>query len=319
MVKIPKNERLLEGGVNKSRGHRAMVNLRRNWQLWVMVAPAIIIIFIFNYIPMYGIQLAFRDFDFQKGLTGGTWRGLYYFKMFIHSALFWPTLINTFRIAATSIIIGFPAPIILALLFNQIRNNRFKKLMQTSVYLPHFISTVVMVSMLFILLSPNTGLIGTLLRGLGFENGLMGSADSFVGVYVGSDIWQHCGWSSIIYMAALSAVDKSLYEAARVDGANRLHLIWYIDLPSIAPTIIILLILQMGHVLNVGFEKVYLMQNDLNLSVSEVIATYVYKVGLEQSQFSFSAAVNLFNTVINFFFIIVTNTIAKKTSDISLF
>ena len=303
----------------KDKKVRTLRTARNTWQLWVMVAPAIIILIIFNYVPMYGVQLAFRKFSFKLGLTGGEWVGLTYFKQFFSSSLCSTTIINTLRIAIASILFGFPAPILLALLFNQIARERFKKVMQTVVYLPHFISTVVMVSMLMILLSPNRGLIGRVLSQFGITNGLMGSSDTFVGVYVGSDIWQHCGWSSIIYMAALSSIDTALYDAAKVDGVNRLQMVWYIDIPSILPTIMILFILQMGHVLNVGFEKVYLMQNDLNLSVSEVISTYVYKIGLVQSQFSFSAAVNLFNTLINFLFIILTNTVVKKLSDISLF
>lgn len=292
---------------------------KRDYQLWLMLLPAIIVIIIFNYIPMYGIQLAFRNFDFSKGLTGGKWVGLKYFKQFIDNYMFWPLMKNTITICLTSIIVGFPAPIFLAILFNQIRNAKVKKLLQTTVYLPHFISTVVMVGLMIVLLSPNTGIIGDLLKAVGLGDvNLLGSTSSFVPVYVGSDIWQNCGWGSIIYLAALSSVDSQLYDACKIDGAGRWQIIWHVDIPALIPTIIILFVLSMGNVLNTGFEKIFLLQNGLNLPVSEVIATYVYKIGIISNQFSFSAAIGLFNTVINFFFLFSMNKISKKFADISL-
>jgi ABC-type polysaccharide transport system, permease component len=294
---------------------------KRDYQLWIMLLPAIVIIFIFNFVPMYGVQLAFRDFDFTKGLTGGAWAGMKYFNQYFKSPLFWPTLKNTFVIAFTSIVFGFPAPIILALILNQVRKDRVKKTLQTAVYMPYFISTVVMVALLNILLSPNAGLISNALKMLRLipdDYNLVGNAGAFVPVYVVSGIWQTCGWNSIIYFAALSSVDSQLYDACKIDGANKWQTIWHIDLPAILPTIMILLILNMGNVLNVGFEKTFLMQNNLNLSTSEVISTYVYKVGLKSAQYSFGSAVGLFNTVINFVFLMATNFISKKTSDISL-
>lgn len=294
---------------------------KRDYQLWIMLLPAIVIIFIFNFVPMYGVQLAFRDFDFTKGLTGGAWAGMKYFNQYFKSPLFWPTLQNTFVIAFTSIVFGFPAPIILALILNQVRKKRVKKTLQTAVYMPYFISTVVMVALLNILLSPNAGLVSNALKMLHLIPGdynLVGNAGAFVPVYVVSGIWQTCGWNSIIYFAALSSVDSQLYDACKIDGANKWQTIWHIDLPAILPTIMILLILNMGNVLNVGFEKTFLMQNNLNLSTSEVISTYVYKVGLKSAQYSFGSAVGLFNTIINFVFLMATNFISKKTSDISL-
>lgn len=293
----------------------------RDYQLWLMILPAIIVIFIFNYIPMYGIQLAFRDYDFTKGITGGDWAGLKYFKQYFESPMFWPTVRNTFTIAATSIVCGFPAPILLALILNQLRSQKTKKALQTTVYMPHFISTVVMVAMINIMLSPRTGLISKVLKSIGIVNpdtNLLGSTKTFVPVYVISGIWQHCGWDSIIYFAALSAVDQELYDACKIDGANRIQTIRHIEIPALLPTIIILLILNMGNVLNVGFEKVFLMQNSLNLPVSEVISTYVYKIGIQSHQISFGAAVGLFNTTVNFVFLILTNVISKKYADISL-
>jgi ABC-type polysaccharide transport system, permease component len=297
-----------------------MRSFKRDYQLWIMILPAVVVIFIFNYIPMYGIQLAFRDYDFSKGLTGGEWRGLYYFHQFIDSYLFADLMRNTFLISLTSIIAGFPAPIALALILNQIRIRRWKHMMQTVVYLPHFISIIVLVGMIQVLLSPETGVVGYMMKsfGLGHIN-LLASENSFIPVYVLSDIWQHCGWNSIIYLAALSTVDPQLYDSARIDGASRWQTIRYVDFPAIKPTIIILFILSMGNILSTGFEKIFLMQNSLNLPVSEVIATYVYKIGIVSNQFSYAAAIGLFNTVINFFFLFAVNAISRKVSSTSLF
>lgn len=297
----------------------AFNTFKRDYQLWLLIMPAIVIIFIFNYIPMYGVQLAFRDFDFTKGLTGGEWRGLYYFKEFIHSYMFKDLLKNTVSISLATIILGFPAPIIFALIMNQIRWKRWKRTLQTTVYLPHFISTVVMVGVLNVLLSPNTGVVGHIMSGLGLGHiNLLSSVNTFIPVYVLSDIWQHAGWNSIIYLAALSSVDPELYDSAKVDGANRWQIIKNVDIPALIPTMIILFILSMGNILNTGFEKIFLMQNSLNLPVSEVIATYVYKIGILSSQFSYAAAIGLFNTLINFAFLLAVNYISKRVADISL-
>jgi putative aldouronate transport system permease protein len=293
---------------------------RRDYQLWIMIFPAIIVILLFNYIPMYGIQLAFRDYDFSKGLTGGEWRGLVYFQQFIDSYLFTDLMRNTFLISLATIVLGFPAPIILALILNQIRRKRMKQLMQTTVYLPHFISIIVLVGMLNVLLSSETGVVGHFMKavGLGHIN-LLASTSTFIPVYVLSDIWQHCGWNSIIYLAALSTVDPQLYDAAKIDGASRWKTIRYVDIPALIPTIIILFILSMGNILGTGFEKIFLMQNALNLPVSEVIATYVYKIGIISNQFSLASAIGLFNTLINFVFLYAMNTISKRMSETSLF
>jgi putative aldouronate transport system permease protein len=299
----------------------AAASVIRDYQLWLMVLPACAVIFIFNYIPMYGIQLAFRDFNFSKGLLGGNWAGLKYFKQYFNSPMFFATIRNTFVIAATSTVFGFPAPILMALLFNQIRRQRIKRFLQTVVYIPYFISTVVMVALIFILCSPNNGIISHFLKAAGLVGqsvNLVGNARAFLPLYVISGIWQACGWNSVIYFAALSGVDSQLYDAAKIDGANRLGIIWHIELAALVPTIVILLILNMGNILSVGFEKVYLMQNSLNISVSEVISTYTYKIGLTSNQFSLGSAIGLFNTAVNFAFLALTNLIAKKTSDISL-
>lgn len=293
--------------------------LRRDWQLWLMLLPAIVEVFIFHYIPIYGIQLAFREFDFSKGIFGGEFVGLKYFKKFFNSYLFWTLIKNTFRISLASIIVGFPAPIILALLLNQVRRERLKRVLQTTVYMPHFISTTVMVGLLVVLLSPNSGIIGRILRVLGLGNrNLLGEPQYFVPVYVLSDVWQHAGWGAIVYLAALSSVDVELYDACRVDGGSRWDIIRYVEIPTLIPTIIVLLILSMGGILSVGFEKVFLMQNSLNITVSEVIPTYTYKIGLISAQYSYAAAIGLFNTLVNFTLLTLANTISRKFLGMSL-
>ena len=295
-------------------------HLRTKWQLWVMVAPAVVVTLVFAYLPMYGIQLAFRKFDFTQGLTGGEWVGFEYFQQFFDSPLFWTLMKNTISISLWTLVVGFVAPIVLALIVNQIVGRRSKRFMQTSTYLPHFISIVVIVGMLQVFLAPTSGLITRSLAFFGVDDiNLLGATSAFVPVYVISEVWQHCGWNSIIYLAALSSVDTQLYEAARVDGANRLQLIRHIDLPALVPTMIVLLILNMGGVLNAwNFEKIFLMQNPLNLSVSEVISTYAYKIGILGGQFSYATAIGLFNTVINFMFLVGTNQAAKRFANTSL-
>ena len=302
-------------------GRKILSVLKKDWQLWIMILPAIVYIIIFCYGPMYGIQLAFRKYDFSKGLTGGDWVGFKYFIQYFESPMFWTTLRNTFIISFFTLICGFPAPILLALVVNSLRQQKLKKVVQTAVYMPYFISTVVMVAILQILLSPSTGVVSGLLKSMHLippSINLLGTPSAFVPVYVLSGIWQSAGWNSIIFIAALSSVDGQLYDAAKVDGANRWQQVIHVELPALVPTIVILLIMNMGRVLSVGFEKVFLMQNDMNLPVSEVISTYVFNVGVQSGQFSFGSAVGLFNTVINFAFLMITNMVSKKAADISL-
>jgi putative aldouronate transport system permease protein len=292
--------------------------IRKNWGLYVLLLPAVVLLLLFSYKPMYGVLIAFKDYSPALGIMDSPWAGLKYFEKFFNSYQFSSTIKNTLIISFYSIA-TFPIPIMLALMINQMRVNRFKHVFQTVTYMPHFISTVVMVGLILILSSPSTGLIGNIYRLLGAEApNLMGSAEWFSSVYVWTDVWQHAGWDSIIFIAALSAVDPSLYEAAKVDGASRWQRIRFIDIPMLLPTAIILLILRIGGLLGVGFEKVYLMQNNLNISSSEVIATYVYKIGMLSSQYSFSSAINLFNTIINFILLILVNQAAKKYSENSL-
>jgi putative aldouronate transport system permease protein len=298
---------------------RFLRNIRQHYDLYLMILPGIMIIIIFNYLPMYGIQLAFREFSAKLGVAGGKLVGMKYVEKFIHSYQFTSLIGNTVRISLSTLILGFPVPILLALLFNHLRAERYKRVMQTTVYMPHFISTVVMVGILRVFFSDGSGVLsGSIKSLLSFNGNLMGAPEAFTPMYVLSEIWQHAGWNSIIYIAALSAIDVSIYDACKIDGASSWQVVRYIDWPCLIPTCVILLILNMGSVLGVGFEKAFLMQNSLNLPVSEVISTYVYKIGLLNNQYSYSAAISLFNTVINFFFVFAMNSIAKKFGNISL-
>ena len=292
-----------------------------NWRLYVLLLPALAALIVFRYMPMYGLQIAFKNFKPAKGILGSDWVGFKHFASFIDSYQFEKVLINTIKISLISLIAGFPMPIIFALLLNQIRNQKAKKVLQTVTYMPHFISTVVLVGMLLVFLSPSTGLYGHAMRSFGISqpDNLLAQKGWFIPLYVLSGIWQNTGWVSIIYLAALSSVSVDLYEAATVDGASKFKRMIYIDIPCIMPTATILLIMSMGHVFSLGFEKIYLMQNDLNLPVSETINTYVYKQGIQGGRYSYSAAIGLFNTVINFSILLIVNKIAGKLGDTSLF
>ena len=294
--------------------------MKRNYMLYIFILPVLVYIIIFNYWPLYGIQLAFKDFDSSAGIWGSPWAGFKWFETFFTSPRFFEIIWNTISISLYSLIAGFPIPIIIALLLNCVRCTRFKKFTQTATYLPHFISTVVITGMLSAFLSPRSGFITTMLAPVfgGERVYFLGQPEFFDHIYVWSGIWQGAGWGSIIYIAALSGVSPEWHEAAIIDGANRLKRIWYIDLPYIVPTMIILLILNCGSIMSVGFEKIFLMQNDLNMSASEVIATYTYKVGLQNYQYSYSTAIGLFNNVVNFIMLILVNKFAGKLSGSSL-
>jgi putative aldouronate transport system permease protein len=292
--------------------------IKRHWQLYFLLLLPLIYLVIFKYIPMIGVQIAFREYNFIKGMWGSDWVGLQHFHSFFSSPNFWPILSNTLEISIVTLLFNFPAPIILALFLNEIRMGLFKKTVQMVTYAPHFISTVVMCGMILLFLAPN-GEMGKLYQALGLQPvNFIGIADDFKFVYALTDMWQHMGYASIIYLAALSGINPDLYEAARVDGASRLKKMIHIDLPGITPAIVIILILSTGDLLNVGFEKTYLLQNNLNLPGSEVIATYVYKVGLLNANYSYSTAIGVFNSVITFTLLIIVNTIARKISEHSL-
>lgn len=263
--------------------------------------------------------MAFQDYSPVKGIIGSNFVGLKHFKKFFSTYMAKQIISNTVILSGYSLLASFPFPVILALMLNYCVNRRFGKIVQTVTYMPYFISVMVLVGMMNIFFSTNYGVVNTVLQALGIEPfSFMSSEKSFRHMYVWSGIWQGMGYSSVIYFAALSGIDPTLYEAAELDGASKLQRIRYIDLPSIMPTVIIMLIMSAGNLMSIGFEKAYLMQNDRNSGVSEIIATYVYKVGLIDARYSFSAAINLFNSAINFVILIVINKISRKLSDTSL-
>ncbi|MCM3259429.1 carbohydrate ABC transporter membrane protein 1, CUT1 family [Paenibacillus sp. cl141a] len=306
--------------VSETKRKRFMWNrILRNWQLYALISPVIAYYVLFQYVPMYGIQIAFKDFIATQGIWGSPWVGFEHFDRFFNSYYFWRLIKNTLGIGLYSLAVGFPIPIILALLMNEIRAERFKKFVQTITYAPHFLSTVVVVGMMMIFLSPRYGIINHFIEMVGGQPiNFMTEPSWFKSLYVLSDVWQTMGWSSIIYLAALAGIDNQLHEAARVDGATRLQRIWHINIPGIMPTIIILLILNMGSIMGIGFEKVLLMQNNLNMESSDIIATYVYRMGIQNAEYSFSAAIGLFNSVINFILLVAVNFISKRVSETSL-
>ena len=292
----------------------------RDWQLWVMIIPAIIIIFVFQYIPMYGIQLAFRKYTFKTGITGGEWVGLKYFAQFFSVPNGVELILNTMRIAILSMVTGFPCPIIIALIFNQVRSERRKRVLQTTVYMPNFISTVVLVSMLNIFFNYD-GIFTQGMKNLGLWDQAynpLGDPKAFLPMYLLSNIWSGAGWGSIIYLAALSNVDRELYDACKIDGATRLQTMWHVDIPCIIPTIVMLMILNAGGILGVGFEKINLMTNALNQAETNVIATYTYAIGLGSHQYSYAAAIGVFNMVVSFTMTYIVNFIAAHLGETSL-
>ena len=293
--------------------------MKGHYDLYLLLLPAILYTAVFLYIPMYGVLMAFQDYSPVKGIIGSNFVGLKHFKKFFSTYMAKQIISNTVILSGYSLLASFPFPVILALMLNYCVNRRFGKIVQTVTYMPYFISVMVLVGMMNIFFSTNYGVVNTVLQALGIEPfSFMSSEKSFRHMYVWSGIWQGMGFSSVIYFAALSGIDPTLYEAAELDGASKLQRIRYIDLPSIMPTVIIMLIMSAGNLMSIGFEKAYLMQNDRNSGVSEIIATYVYKVGLIDARYSFSAAINLFNSAINFVILIVINKISRKLSDTSL-
>ena len=292
----------------------------RKWKvLYLLLIPGVIYIFIFNYIPMYGVTIAFKDFYASKGILGSPWVGMDHFKRVFHSPDFIPILWNTLILSIYQLVVTFPLPIFLALLINSCQSKRFGKFVQNVTYAPYLVSVVVLVGMMMIMFAPS-GIFNTLIEMMGGKAQLfMGEEKYFRHIFVLSAVWQTTGWNSIIYLAALSGVSPELYEAARMDGANKLQRIVHIDIPHIVPTIAIILTLNAGAVMSMGFEKAYLMQNDLNIGVSEILSTYVYKKGLLDIDYSYSAAVGLFNNVINLIILLLVNKAAKKITDSSLF
>lgn len=313
-------EGVMEKSVQLSLGKKLM----KNWQMYAFLLPAVIFFVVFKYIPMAGVQIAFKEYNAVGGIWGSPWVGLEHFKRFFATTDFWMIMKNTIGISVYNLIVGFPIPIILALMINQTRNLKFKKIVQTTIYAPHFISVVVIAGMIKIFLAPSTGIFNMVLGALGMESiFFMAKPEYFKTIYVLSDVWQTAGYSTIVYIAALAAVSPELHESAVVDGANTWQRIRYIDFPSILPTAITLLILNAGRVLTIGFEKIYLLQNELNRSSSEVISTYVYKVGFGAltgtPDFSYAAAIGLFESVVSLIILLIVNKLATKYSETSVF
>ena len=309
---------LKKTGDYKNSGLKKVV---RNWDLYLLMLLPVIYLIIFKYVPMYGVQIAFKNYRAVDGMLRSPWVGMKHFNTFFSSYMFTRLMTNTLTLSVYSLIAGFPMPILLALLLHYIPMKRFKKIIQSVSYAPNFISTVVMCGLVILFLGERNGLLNNIISTLGGERiGFMAKPDLFSSVYVWSGVWQFMGFGSIIYIAALAGVDPQLHEAAIVDGASIIKRIWHIDLPSILPTIVILLVLNVGQLLNVGFDKVLLLQNQLNLSRSEVISTYVYKVGILNAlgDFSYPAAIGLFTSVINLILLTSVNYLAKRLSGNSL-
>ncbi|MBR4235247.1 MAG: sugar ABC transporter permease [Clostridia bacterium] len=308
----------------KSKGAAAQLkrSIVRNTGLYVMSLPVVIYFIIFSYLPMYGVQIAFRNYSLTAGITTSPWVGLEHLKVFYQSYYFGRLIKNTLFLSLYSLLVGIPAPIILALMFQEVRRKKLRSVLQAISYAPNFFSTVVACGMIVMFLAPNTGVIPVLMEALGLNmsTSILTNKDAFRHIYVWSGIWQNVGWSSLIYTAAISGIPTDQYEAAAIEGASHLQQIIHITLPNLAPTITILSILAMGGVMSVGYEKVYLLQNDLNLETSEVISTYVFKTGLlnKKPRYSFSAMVGLFNSVVNLFLLSSVNMLSRRISETSL-
>jgi len=303
---------------NQSAFHKFLVRFRKNWQLHLLCLLPVAYIILFNYVPMYGLQIAFKDFKPRAGIWGSEWVGFKHFITFFKAYNFGQIIRNTLTVSIYSILVGFPIPIVLALMLHVSERKVLKKVTQNVAYMPHFISVVVLVGIINQILNPVCGVVGTfyhMFGGIGVAPDIRSNAAAFPHLFVWSGVWQQMGWNTIIYVAALSGVSHELHEAAELDGASRWKRVLNVDLPAIMPTVSIMLIMRFGTVMTVGYEKVYLMQNEMNISTSEVISTYVYKTGLTKMQLSYSTAVNLFNSVINTFMLLLVNGIVRKLTN----
>lgn len=295
-------------------GRSLGARMLENWQLYALLLIPVALTVIYKYIPMYGIQIAFRDYKASRGFSGSEWVGLRWFKKFLTHPNASRMIRNTVILNLYSLLWGFLPPVILALALNQLRFKRYKRVVQTVLYAPHFISVMVVCGMVRIFLSPNGGLVNLI---LGTNIDYLTEASAFRTIYVSSGVWQDAGWGTIVYMAALAGVDPALYDAAKIDGASMFQRILNVDLPALIPTIILMLIMSVGGIMGLGFEKVWLLQTELNKSVSDVISVYVYEQGIERAAYSLSTAVGLFNTAINLVLLVIVNKIAKKAADVS--
>lgn len=296
---------------------------RNSWRLWVLMLPGVTWLALFAYYPLYGLLIAFKEFVPKRGITGSPWADplFKHFAAFFNTDIAMTTIWNTILLSLLTILFSFPIPIVFALLLNQVRRKKLQKTIQTISYAPYFVSSVVVVSIMNVILAPSSGFVNTIYTTLTGNAPLLFTSrpEYFRSLYVISNIWQTMGFNAIIYIAALAGISPDFYEAAIMDGATKIKRIIYIDIPMIAPTIIIMFILAVGNIMTIGYEKVYLMQNGMNTVVSEIISTYVYKVGLQSGQFSFATAVGLFNSVVNFIILVICNGIAKKAANISIF
>lgn len=304
--------------VARSANH-TWVKIKQNYELYLFILPVVLVYAIFKYYPMYGVQIAFKNFRASKGIWGSDWVGFEHFIRFFDAYNFWPIMENTILLSVYSLIFGFPIPILVALMLNQMLAKRYKNFVQTVIYAPHFISTVVLVGMLNVFLSPNSGIVNHIITFFGGDPVLfMANEGWFRPLYVLSGIWQETGFATIIYLAALAGVNPELHEAAVMDGASKWKRVKHVDIPSILPTIIILMVLAVGNIMSVGFEKAFLMQSDLNYGASNIIPTYVYELGIQKAQYSLSAAIGLFNAIINVVLLVTVNRVAKKLTETSL-
>ena len=294
-------------------------SIKRNWFLYLLLVVPITYAVVFKYLPMIGLQIAFKNYRVVDGIFGSPWAGAKYFEMFFNSPNFWPVLKNTIILSVYNLALSFPIAIIFAIMVNEVRCVKFQKAVQLISYAPYFISTVVLIAMLMEFTNIRNGMINNILGLFGVDPvNFFGEAKWFRFLYVWSGVWQNTGYSAIIYIAALTSIDPTYYEAAKIDGATRLQKIWYVDLPSLKPTIIILLIVSVGQIMNLGFEKAFLMQTPLNRDTSEIIATYSYKIAFESGQYIFSTAIGFFNSVINMILLMTVNRISRKMTETSL-
>lgn len=310
------------GAVRLGKGNRLVKAIKKDWELYLLLLLPLLYFLIFKYKPMQGLIIAFKDYKFKLGYWGSPWaknNGFKHFIRFFENAYFKEILWNTLSVSGLQLIIASPMPIMLAIIMNEIRNNKFKKTLQTVTYAPHFISTVISVAVFQAMCSPTTGSLNHIIKMFGGEPiYFFGEPNWFRPLYVILDVWKHTGYNSIIYLAVLANIDQQLVEASRVDGANRLQIIKHITLPAMIPTAVTLLIMNVGNVMSIGYEKAFLMQNDMNIRTSEIISTYVYRTGIENLQYSYSTAVGLFNAVINIILLLVVNQISKKLTETSL-
>lgn len=293
--------------------------IKRDYQLILLCLPALIFIFIFDYGPMYGLQIAFKDYSARAGIWGSEWVGFEHFERFFDSPYFWTVIKNTLGISFYSLLASFPFPIMIAILLNHAKNKYFKKSVQMVIYAPHFISVMVLCGMIHLFLSPSTGIVNNIMVNMGFERiHFLAESSMFHDIFVWTDVWQNTGWESIIYLAALSGINQDLYEAAKIDGANKWKTVWNVEIPQILPTIVIMFILRTGKFMNVGFQKAFLLQNSLNESHSEIISTYVYKMGMLGAQFDYATAIGLFNTIVNVILVLTVNSVCRRLNETSL-